>query len=230
MTSGISSLRGVEAMAFLRSVADRALDQKTAVKPVITLSRDIGAGGEEVGDILAERLGVPVLDKDLFDKVANLAGTDKYLLEMLQERTSSLKQEWMVSLFTGQNLLEQHYRQCLVDTILATLAEGGIIIGRGAHVVLAHSPVLRVRLVGTVPVCAKRLAAKEGIDLEAATKQVEETNHHRGEFVWHHFKSRLNDPSTFDLVVNTDRLNDWEKVADMILDAGKVFGIRPLKK
>lgn len=224
MTTPLHSLHNVEAMAFLKNVADLAArGGKAPPPPVLTVSRDEGSGGEVISDYLAEALGVPCLDRELFDRVAALADTDPYLLESLQENTASLRQEWMVSLFTGQNLLEKHYRQCLVDAMLGTLETGGIIIGRGGHVVLARHPVFRVRIVGSTESCARRLAAREGIDEGEAARRVEDTNHRRAEFVWHHFQSRINNPTLFDLIVNTDRLDAPEAATRIILDAHQAW-------
>ena len=38
---------------------------------IITISREYGSGGHEVGVLLAERLGIPIYDKELLTLLSN---------------------------------------------------------------------------------------------------------------------------------------------------------------
>ena len=57
-------------------------------KYLITISRQYGSGGREVGKRLAELLGVPFYDKELIEMAAAESGIDKELFETEGERTS----------------------------------------------------------------------------------------------------------------------------------------------
>ncbi|MDX9765783.1 MAG: cytidylate kinase-like family protein [Ectothiorhodospiraceae bacterium] len=191
---------------------------RPAHPPVIALSRDYGSGGEEIAQILADRLKVPCYDREILDAVAKLAGTDRDLMGRLDENVRSWKDTWIYSVLSGDSVFTSSYRHHLVDVLLAIARQGGIIVGRGGHVLLRTRPVFRVRIAGSTPACAERVAARENIDLDDATQKVERINHERAEFLWNLVQRRLNDATLFDLVVNTDRLHDWNKLAELILD------------
>ena len=57
-------------------------------KTIITISREFGSGGREIGKKLAAQLGVPFYDKELIEIAARESGLDKELFEEGDERTS----------------------------------------------------------------------------------------------------------------------------------------------
>lgn len=187
--------------------------------PVVTISRDHGCGGQEIADLLAKRLNVPVYDKELMDAVVAQSGTNPHLMAQLDEKTRSVWDSWIVSMLSGENLQYDQYRRHLVKVVLGIFnsGNGGVLIGRGAHLILARQPVFRVRIVASPETGAERLTLKDSISLDQARKMMEEINQHRSKFVWEVFKQRLNDPTTFDLTINTDRLNKYEDVVEIII-------------
>lgn len=57
-------------------------------KTIITISRQFGSGGREVGQKLADRLNIPFYDKELIEIAARESGMDKELFEDQETRTS----------------------------------------------------------------------------------------------------------------------------------------------
>lgn len=191
-------------------------------KPVVTLSRDYGSGGREIAQFLAQRLGVPVYDKELLDAVVERSGIDPNLMAQLDERTQGTTlNSWLVSLLSGENMLTDDYRRHLVKVVLAicNTGDGGVIIGRGAHLILAQQEVFRVRVVASPDTCAARIAEKKGVSREEGRKLVDLVNQGRGKFVHDVFNERLNTPTAYDLVINTDRLSRFEDAAEIIIFA-----------
>ena len=129
----------------------------------ITLSRQFGAGGAPIGRALAERFGVPFLDREIVAAAAERAGISEADAEGYDERMPGLWQriasalatsapeiavpaaamESSVSPAIGERLF------VLTRTIIeeAAAAGGVIILGRGAGFILRDRPeVLRVHL------------------------------------------------------------------------------------
>ncbi len=194
----------------------------TSGRPVVCISRDYGTGGDEVARWLAERLGVAVYDRVIVDRIAQRLDAEPETMRALDAGASQFRDLWLYSLVTGQNLNADHYKRHLINVIVNIGRSGGVILGRGAHLILAHSGALRVRITGSSDLCAKRIVEAEGIDFETARKRVEEVNHNRGKFLWDHFQERSNDPRTFDLIINTDHIEDRQKVVDMLIEALKM--------
>nr|VFK37061.1 MAG: Cytidylate kinase [Candidatus Kentron sp. SD] len=185
---------------------------------VIALSSGTGAGGREVGGILAKHLSVKLYDKEIVEAIAREAHFNKHVLELLDERIDGLRGAWLHSILTGENLCKENYCRNLVNVILGLACQGGVILGRGCCFILAQYPVLRVNIVGSLDKCATRFAEQEGIAPDVAKEQVKETDDARDAYIKKLFDQDNNDPRHFDLVVNSDHLSS-EYIADLILRA-----------
>lgn len=193
--------------------------------PVIAITRDHGAGGEVIGAMLAQRLGVPIYDRVILDKIAERLRTDADSLRALDEGIGRARELWLYRMVTGIDVSPGTYRRHLVNVILSLARVGGVIFGRGAHVILSTSAALRVRITGSIDDCAERVALDESIDIDTAKKRIQEVNHNRGKFCWDMFQSRINDPTQFDLVINTDRLTDQEHIVETLVSAYRAIGV-----
>ncbi|HUW49569.1 MAG TPA: cytidylate kinase-like family protein [Sulfuricella sp.] len=196
-------------------------DRSPGTRPLITISRDYGSGGREISTVLAKRLAVPVYDRELLNAVIERSGADPHLMEKLDEKTRGFWDSWIISILSGENVLEENYLRHLIKVVLGILntGDGGILIGRGAHLILAKQDVLRVRITASPEICAERIALGRKISLEEARKEALRVNDGRAKFVWDVFRKRLNDPTAFDLTINTDHLNKYDEVAEIIIFA-----------
>jgi len=207
--------------AIIKAHAAEMHGGRGAERPVVTLSRDYGSGGREIAQQLAKHLAVPVYDKELMDAVVEQSGTNPHLMAQLDEKTRGFWDSWIVSMLSGENVLDDNYRRQLVKVVLGILntGNGGVIIGRGAHLILAQQNVFRVRIIASPETCTERIAQKRQISLEEAHKEIARVNEGRAKFVWDVFKKRLNEPTAFDLTINTDHLSKYEEVAEIIIFA-----------
>ena len=224
------ALKAIETLIRSQFYPQSAHDNRPSQPVVVTISREEGSGGRKIAQMLAEQLGVPLYDKELLNAVVEQSGIDVKLMERLDEKTRGFWDAWIMSLLSGENVLEENYRRHLVKVVLGILHSGGVIIGRGAHVILANQRVLRVRITASSEVCTQRVARSKGISLEEAREQVEQGNQARGRFVWDIFKRRLNDPTGFDLTINTDHLDKSEDVVEIILFALLRYLKDPLRR
>lgn len=212
--------KAIQAMIQSLRATEREPAKKPA-RPVICISRDYGSAGDEIARKLAERLGLEVYDAAIVNRISERAHADPEAMKALDEGAEKARSMWLYSLLTGQDLSRDTYRRHLVNVLLGLGRMGGVIVGRGAHIVLARQAALRARIVGTTEHLVQRVAAAEGMDEKAARKRVESMNHERGKFVWDTFGARLNDPTTFDVSINTDKLGDIDVVVEMLLSAKK---------
>lgn len=208
----------IQALLAAANVPAHEVDRRPP-KPVISISRDHGALGRQIANALAQRLDVPVYDREILDKIAERLNTDPQTLKMLDECVARARDMWMVRLFTGIDLSEDAYRNHLVNVIFSLARAGGIILGRGANIVLSTSCALRVRVIASPETCTRRVMARYGLSEADARQQIEAVNHNRGRFVWEMFQHRVSDATNFDLVVNTDRLPAADEIVDMVMAA-----------
>jgi len=210
--------------ALSRAVEVSPLGSDQGLYPVITISRDLGTGGEEISTMLAERLRLDIYDENIIDAIAQRAEVNKNVLKNLHEKVSSASDSWLYAMVTGKNVSRTEYVNALVTVIRCIYHKGGIVIGRGAHVVLQGRDVLRVRLTGSKEACAKRIAYREHLSMTEAKRKCAEVNKARGAFVWNMFNSRLNDPTNYDLTINTDHFAHYEQIVEIIMRAMEMMG------
>lgn len=215
-----------DAQALIQSIVDaeiifqRHQASGAGQPPVVALSRGLGAGGTEVAQLLCRRLGVELYDKQILEHLAAKTHIDAEQLAQLDDTATVGKvSSWVRGLFSDSTAYPESYRYHLVNEVLEICRKGGVIMDRGAHVILAARPAFRVRIIGSLESCAERVAAREGIAMEAARAKVQKVNRERDDYLFNMFKRHLHDASLFDLVVNTDRFPDMDSVAELILVA-----------
>jgi len=106
-------------------------------KVVITIGREFGSGGREIGEKLAKKLGIAYYDRNILDLVAQKSGIDKKYLEVEDEKASNPFDEPYVPhwLDTG-TLSERLFR--MQSKIIKEKAqeESCVIVGRCSDVIL----------------------------------------------------------------------------------------------
>lgn len=218
----IEALIASEVARERKAAEERAAAERRATY-VVTVSRGYGALGKEIAQALADTLGVRCCDRIILQEVAKRANVDAELVKHLDERVSNIGSDFWKTLFKQKSYSKERYLHHLVKVVLNISTRGGVIVGRGAHLILGPERCFRVRIVGSLEKCAERIRVREGIDIEAARRRVEEVNRERAEYLNELYGVQAGDSSNFDLVLNTDRFTVNEALA-LILDAMQKAG------
>ena len=149
--------------------------------------------------------------------------TDGELVKRLEENLEHVSSRPWKNLFKGKSFPKDRYLQHLVTVVLNISEKGGVIVGRGAHLILGRGKAFRIRIIGSLEVCAQRVAERKQIDIEAARERVKLVNHRRAGYLKHLYGKRINDCSEYDLVINTDRF-DVESALELILYSMQLAG------
>ncbi len=200
----IEALIGSE-IARERKVAEQRAVERQRSTYVVTVSRGYGALGKETAQALADTLGVRCCDRYILQEVAKRANVDVELIRRLDERVESMNGDWWKSMFSGKSYPTERYLYHLVKVVLNISMKGGVIVGRGAHLILGPHRCFRVRIIGSPARCAERISEREGIDIEAATGRVEQVDRERAAYIDELYGVHAGDSSIYDLVINTDR-------------------------
>jgi cytidylate kinase len=185
----------------------------------IALSREAGAQGTAVGQEVGTRLGWPVYDHELLERIAQDMGLHTRLLESVDERRVSWLLEVFEALMSAPYASEGAYVHRLVKTVLALGTHGEcIIVGRGAALILPAETTLRVRLIAPLKTRSVAMSKRLGVPEVEATRQLEALDRERNTFVQDHFFKDPADPWHYDLILNSARFGVAE-CAKLIVDA-----------
>ncbi len=114
---------------------------------------------------------------------------------------------WVKGVLNRRIFMKDEYRTALVNVVTGLAAPGSaVFLGRGAHLILGEKATLRIRLVATWENRLARITERTGLSRTEASVLLEETDRNRAEFIRKVFKADPNDPTHFDLVINSDRM------------------------
>jgi len=191
--------------------------------PFVTLSRQAGAGGTTVAECLAEILnrGSPVIpwtvfDRGLVERVLEEHGLpesfDRFFREDCVTELASIAEDLFGTEPRSRSLIRK-----TSGTILRLAMMGhAILVGRAANVVTASQRGgVHVRLVGSPGRRLERVMEFYDLDEAAAADLLREKDRGRENYVRRTFKADIDDPTLYDLVLNTDR-RSYEAAAEVI--------------
>ena len=187
---------------------------------IITISREFGAAGGEVARKLADALGWTLVDNELIDEVARRADLPPAEVAEREERAPSFIERLSRTLASAMPEFVAPEGGTLPDTTeerLVKVTEGAVsdlaghenivLVGRAAAAVLASRPgAIHVKVVAPRPERIARIAARLGVDMKAAEKQVNESDGNRGRYHKQYYQRDWKDASNYHLVVNTGKV------------------------
>lgn len=204
---------------------------------IITISREFGAGGSSVAGALSRKLGWPVLDTDLAQRVADRIQVDREIVERLDEHPPSLMARITRALLVSQPEMASaapHVdiadEEAIADAARAVIEDAGrtpplIVVGHGGQVIFRdRSGTLHVRLVAPIASRVKRVCARLPCDVATAEARVRRADVERREYMRRNFDVDWRDELLYDLQINTGRLT-IDQVASLVAQAatgGKV--------
>jgi cytidylate kinase len=175
--------------------------------PIVTISHEIGAGGPEIGQQLADRMGYRYVDHELISDAARRYG-------LLEEKLSHLD-ESKPSLFERFDAETRRYIT-VIQTALYDFAEHDnvVLMGRGGQWLLRGIPhVLRTRVMAPFDVRVKRLGKKlagpmgEQTNPRTVTELVRRDDAEKAGRMRYLYEVGITDPALYDLVINTEKLS-----------------------
>ncbi len=186
-------------------------------KFIITINRQFGTGGHEVGAALAEKLGVKLLDKQLLQAVAHRFNADDEMLEKLQARNPS----WWDDFSQFYNRYSQQTEYHISDSDITSrrvfeaqaevirsiaMQESCVIIGRCAfHIFRDHPNALKVFIHGSQESRIVRIVQKYGVSPEDAKLMIVDNDYTRELYTKTFTGTEWYDARNYDVAINMAR-------------------------
>ncbi len=160
-------------------------------KFVITISRQFGTGGHEIGAELARRLNVKLLDKQILNEVAKRNRVVEEAMEKIEARNPLWRDDFTNFYQTYMSKAEydgtEHDQtshelfDAQAETIRKIAAkESCVIVGRcGFHIFAEHPNALKIFIHSSEDCRKHRIAEKYGLDMRDAAAMVVDNDYSR---------------------------------------------------
>lgn len=195
---------------------------------VITISRQFASGGREIGKIVAEKLQIPFVDKELISMAAKESGFSEEAFRKVDERATN---SFLYSLVMGNysSTPNLHTAQIMPindklfliqsDIIKKTAQEGPcVIVGRCADYILQdYKNCLRVFIHADKPFRIARAVETYGIDAKNASDTLAKKDKQRAAYYNFYTNNKWDSLSHYDLVLNSAKFG-IEKTAQIIVE------------
>lgn len=187
---------------------------------IISISREYGSGGHEIGRKLAEKLEIPFYDRNLLDEVAKLSGSDVSELASYDEKPKHAFLSRTVRGYSNSPSVNIAELQFALLKSKAADDDSFVVIGRCSDEIFDSIPevnVLKIFVNADWDFKVKRVIEKRCMDAKLAEKTI--LKHDKNRIAYHdHFCShRWGDARTYDLCVNAAKLG-IDGTVDMLYD------------
>ncbi len=205
--------------------------------PVVTIRGQLGSGASEIGRLVADRLHIDYVDREIIAHVAELLRSPKQEIAekemppgtLLERIAKALGRSYARGVgFEGSYTptwgmpLDDNLYFVGLESVIKELASSQSIVirGRGSQFILKDHPraALHVLVVTPLEIRLNRVMKNLEMDEETAKKEIARSDSSRCAFIKRYFKAELEDPLYYDLVINMDHL-DFDAAASIVLNA-----------
>ncbi len=186
-------------------------------KKIITVGRQFGSNGREIGKRIAARFDIPFYDKELLTKAAKASGLSENLLKNLDEKPNK---SFLYNLVMDpynygysnsgyQMNLSQQAFQATYDTIKSIANEGPcVIVGRCADYALRHNEKLfRTFIFAPMDERIKTIANRFNINEDKAKILISKEDKARASYYNYYTSQKWGALESYDLFVNSSLLS-----------------------
>jgi cytidylate kinase len=208
--------------------------------PVITIRGELGSGAPEIAKRVAERLHIDYVDREIIAEVAvrlkyperRIAAKEMPAGTLAERISEALKRSYPpVSGSEGLHMpmpylpaweipLDDPSYLTGLESVIKELAAGQPIVirGRGSQFILKdYSDAAHFLVVAPLGIRVMRVMSERKLEKKAAKQEITRFDSSRREFIKRYFKTELEDPIHYDLVINTEHLS-LEDAASIIID------------
>jgi len=180
---------------------------------IITIGRQYGSGGKEIGKALAEALNIPFYDEEIVKMVAEVGDMHPDTVKDAEEKVAN---SLLYSLMAGGGLRgvsdAMHYQMPINDKVyirqskvIKDLAKKGpcVFVGRCADYILEEEKIFRVFVYSDMESKIRRISGIYGVDEREAKEKIIKTEKTRKTYYNYYTDKVWGDMASYDLCINT---------------------------
>lgn len=178
---------------------------------IITISREFGSGGKEIGKRLSDKLNFAYYDKEIITELAKETGMSEEYIQNISEKGIYPVSFNFGKTFSRYGILQSGQTEILVkqQEILKKIAEKGncVIVGRGADVILKNYNTMNIfvysNMESKIERCKIKAPENENLTEKELEKKIIQVDKNRKKF--HELISNLEwgDKKNYHLCINT---------------------------
>ena len=180
---------------------------------IITISREFGSGGRELGKRLAEELGIPCYDHQIIEMIAKENGFDERYVANVSEKSIEAAYPMTIGhrfAMPSMEIMEQPIRVAAAQRqIIENFAKQGdcVIIGRCADYVLDGTEgLIRVFLYADIKVREERVRERNLYADKDVLKNIHRIDRERRDYNRYYAGRDWEKPENYDLLINTTQI------------------------
>lgn len=195
-------------------------------KIIITISREYGSGGRQIGQRVARELGIDFYNRNLIDMVAKESGLAAEYIDKMEEKLSS-RFIWGQTLgwrMPGGYYSNEDKMYITQSNIIRDVAAKGpcVIVGRCADYVLSgREEAMNVFVRADLDSRLQRLVNEYGVDAKRAAATAQNTDKGRANYYRHYTDRDWGDMNNYHLTLDSS-LYGIEGAVQLIVDAAKI--------
>jgi cytidylate kinase len=195
---------------------------------IITIGRQFGSGGKEIGEKVAQRLGYAFYDKEILTMAAENSGFSATAMQHYDEKPSGslIYSLYMTGAASSDNLPLNQQLAFAQFNVIRKVAQGDncVIVGRCADYVLReHKNLLTVFLHAPLDHRAQRVMAENSIDSQnLAEKTIKKQDKARADYYNFFTHKKWGDAGSAMLSIDTSTLPP-DQVAEVIAGYAKLM-------
>ena len=194
----------------LRHTQTEEQPEQRIIKPslpgaVITIAREHGTAGKQIGAMVAQRLGIPFYYKEMTALAAQESGLDKNFISALNEESPDVLYDLYLSTHVVQRAVIAQ------EEVIRTIADNGscVIVGRAADYVLRdYDNVIRVFLHAPKDYRVSKIMEMYGDDREAALRNIRHSDNARAGYYRNITGQNWDDPHNYHLCLDVSMGTD----------------------
>lgn len=194
-------------IVFFKSLKDSPRAEKTdaVLKPskegiIITIAREHGSAGKQIGKILAEKLGIPFYYKEMTMLAAQESGLDKEFISDINANSPAV----FHSLYLSTDVVQQAV--AAQDKVIRKIADNGscVIVGRAADYVLRnYENVVKIFIYAPDDFRIRQVMKVYGDTIEEAKKNIRSSDEARAAYYKNISGNNWGDRRNYDLLIDS---------------------------
>lgn len=197
---------------------------------VITISRQFGAGGKTLGEMVAQKMNYSFVDSEIIQMVAKKAKVSTHWVESIEKEAGGKLLKFMTGLVSKslvERVLDDQHGYIdeeifieLLNKIIVEIADEGnaVVLGRGGQYILRdRDDAYHILLIAHLNDRIHFMESRYGLSTGQAIQAVSREDRRRSNFYRKFGKEDYDNPDLYHLALNMSKLK-LEKACDLICE------------